>query len=175
MRRRLLVLSAPLLAAACGFQPVYMRTASGRPGPAQRELARVYVNIIPDRPGQELRQALQERFDDDSGTPAAYDLSVTFSIAGEGIAITQQDIATRLRLTANATYTLVSRGPHPVRLTAGSARAIQGLNIFDSQYFAADLENEAKQQSLADQCADQITNQLATYFRRQASKQVAQQ
>jgi LPS-assembly lipoprotein len=174
MHRRLFALSAPLLLAACGFQPLYMRTATDKPGPAQRELARIYVNLIPDRPGQELRQALQERFGDDSGTPAAYDLSVTFSISGEGIAITQQDIATRLRLTAIATYNLVTRGPHPTRVASGSARAIDGLNIFDSQYFAADLENEAKQQSLAQQCADQITNQLATYFRAQAAKQVAQ-
>ena len=53
----------------CGFQPVYMPTASGKAGVAQRELAAVYVPVIPDRPGQLLRQALQERFGNDSGTP----------------------------------------------------------------------------------------------------------
>ena len=55
-----------------------MPTASGKAGVAQRELAAVYVAIIPERPGQVLRQALQERFGDDSGTPAAYDLAVIF-------------------------------------------------------------------------------------------------
>ena len=54
----------------CGFQPVYMPTASGKPGVAQRDLSTVYVEIIPERPGQLLRQALQERFNDDSGTPS---------------------------------------------------------------------------------------------------------
>ena len=53
--------------AGCGFQPVYMPTASGKAGVAQRELASVYVPIIPERPGQLLRQALQERFGNDSG------------------------------------------------------------------------------------------------------------
>ncbi len=91
-------LGRPAALSGCGFQPVYMPTASGKAGVAQRELASVYVGIIPERPGQMLRQALQERFGDDSGTPAAYDLSVTFGISGEGIAIESNNIATRLRL-----------------------------------------------------------------------------
>jgi LPS-assembly lipoprotein len=157
----------------CGFQPVYMRTASGKPGPAQRELESVYVNLIPDRPGQLLRQALQERFSSDSGTPAAYDLAVTFSIAGEGIAITSNDIATRLRLTGIASYVLIGHDPQRTHLTAGSARVMSGLNIFDSQYFAVDLELERRQRDIAEQCADQITNQLAIWFRSRANKQIA--
>jgi len=60
-----------------------MPTASGKVGPAQRDLSSVFVQIIPERPGQLLRQALQERFGDDSGTPAAYDLSVNFGITGD--------------------------------------------------------------------------------------------
>jgi LPS-assembly lipoprotein len=156
--------------AGCGFQPVYMPTASGKAGPAQRELAAVYVKIIPERPGQLLRQALQERFRDDSGTPANYDLAVTFSIVGEGIAIETNDIATRLRLTGTASYTLNDRSPKATRLTSGSAHAMDAVNVFDSQYFAADLETEAKQKSIAEACADQITNQLATWFRARANR-----
>ena len=41
----------------------HMPTASGQPGPAQRELAAINVNLIPDRPGMLLRQALQDRFE----------------------------------------------------------------------------------------------------------------
>jgi LPS-assembly lipoprotein len=163
-------LASGLSLAGCGFQPVYMPTASGKAGPAQRELAAVYVKIIPDRPGQLLRQALQERFRDDSGTPATYDLAVNFSIVGEGIGIETNNIATRLRLTGNASYTLIDRSPKAARLTSGSARAIDAVNIFDSQYFAADLETEAKQKSIADACAEQITNQLATWFRARANR-----
>ena len=154
----------------CGFQPVYMPTASGKPGPAQRELAAVYVGIIPDRPGQLLRQALQERFSNDSGPSAAYDLSVTFSISGEGVAILPDALATRLRLSGTATYVLTSRDPKRTRLTSGSARAIDGVNIFDSQYFAADQEVEARQRYIAEECATQITNQLATWFRSRANR-----
>ena len=41
---------------------------------------------------------------------------------------------------------------------------MDGINIFDTQYFAADLENEAVQRRLADALADQITLQLAAFF-----------
>jgi hypothetical protein len=160
--------------AGCGFQPVYMRTASGKPGVAQRDLSTVFVEIIPERPGQLLRQALQERFNDDSGTPPAYDLKVTFSISGEGIAIETNDIATRIRLVGNATWTLLGRDQKRSTLTSGSARALDAVNIFDSQYFAADLETEAEQQRIAENIATQIASQLAIWFRQQAAKQAKQ-
>ena len=57
--------------AGCGFQPVYMRTASGKPGVAQRDLSTVFVEIIPERPGQLLRQALQEARDEQKRADAA--------------------------------------------------------------------------------------------------------
>lgn len=155
----------------CGFQPVYMPTASGKTGVAQRELASVYVGIIPERPGQLLRQALQERFSDDSGTPSVYDLNVTFGIAGEGIAIESDTIATRLRLIGTATWSLVGHDAKRTVLASGSARAMDDVNIFGSQYFAVDLEVEAEQKRIAENLATQIATRLAVWFRQQAAKQ----
>jgi LPS-assembly lipoprotein len=159
--------------AGCGFQPIYMPTASGKPGVAQRGLASVYVPIIPERPGQLLRQALQERLGDDSGTASAYDLRVSFSIAGEGIAIESDTIATRIRLTGVATWTLVDHDPAQHTLTSGSARAMDAVNIFDEQYFAADLETEAVQARMAEVIAQQIATQLAIWFRKQTPQTAA--
>ncbi len=154
----------------CGFQPVYMPTASGKAGVAQRDLASVFVEIIPERPGQLLRQALQERFGDDSGTPSRYNLHVTFGIGGEGIAIENNNLATRLRLTGNATWALLGHDDKRTTLTSGSARAIDAVNVFDSQYFAADQEVEADQKRIAENIATQIATQLAVWFRQQAAK-----
>lgn len=170
-RRWVCLGSLGVVLGGCGFQPVYMPTASGKAGVAQRDLASVYVAIIPDRPGQLLRQALQERFNNDSGTPAAYDLSVTFNVVGEGIAIETDNIATRVRLTGNATWTLLGHDAKRTPLTSGSARVLDGLNVFDSQYFAADLETEARQQRIAENLATQIATQLAIWFRQQAARQ----
>jgi len=156
--------------AGCGFQPVYMPTASGKAGVAQRELASVYVGIIPDRPGQLLRQSLQRHFGDDAGAPALYDLQVNFSIAGEGLGIQVNNIATRLRLTGNATWILTARDPARSSLTTGSARTIDAINVFNEQYFAADLEAEVARQRIAETLAQQITTQLAIWFRHRAAQ-----
>jgi LPS-assembly lipoprotein len=87
-RRQLLALGAGGALSGCGFQPVYMPTASGTAGAPQRELAAIQVALIPDRPGQLLRQALQDRLEmGASGVARRYDLTVSFWIAGEGIAV----------------------------------------------------------------------------------------
>jgi len=171
LSRRWLSLGVVAALGGCGFQPVYMPTASGKAGPAARGLQSVFVAIIPDRPGQLLRQALQERFGSDSGTPSEYDLQVSFGVAGEGIAIEANDIATRLRLIGNASWTLLAHDGKRTPLTSGSARFIDGLNIFDAEYFAADLETEAVQKRIADNIAQQITTQLAVWFRKRAAQQ----
>jgi LPS-assembly lipoprotein len=169
-RRRLLTLGAAGALAGCGFQPVYMPTASGRAGPAQRELAAIAVKLLPDRPGQLLRQDLQERLGSDSGeVPQRYSLAVSFSIAGEGIGIQPDNAATRVRLIGTATWTLSAQDPAQTRVTSGSARAMDDFNILDQQYFAADLENEQVQRRLAAALADQIAMQLAVFFRHRAA------
>jgi LPS-assembly lipoprotein len=169
-RRKLLLLGSAGLLAGCGFQPVYMPTASGRAGPAQRELAAIDVNLIPDRPGQLLRQDLQERLATDSdGTAHRYDLAVSFSISGEGIGIQLDNAATRIRLIGTARWTLKARDPTETQITSGSARAMDAFNVLDQQYFAADIDNEQMQRRLASELADQIAMQLAVFFRRRAA------
>jgi LPS-assembly lipoprotein len=168
-RRRLLALATGVSLSGCGFQPVYMPTASGKPGVARRELAAIEVAILPDRPGQLLRQALQERLDGSGiGVARRYDLNVGFFIAGEGIAIQPDSSVTRVREIGTAAWTLVAQDPGRTKLSSGSAKAVDAVNIIGSQYFAADMENEAVQRRLAEALADQITLQLAAFFRKRA-------
>lgn len=169
-RRQILALAAGVPLTGCGFQPVYMPTAGGSAGVAERELAAISVTRIPDRPGQLLRQALEARFAGaGEGVARKYDLSVSFGIAGEGIAILPDSSTTRIRATGSATWTLIMQDPTHTKLSNGFARAIDGYNIISAQYFASDLENEALQRRLADALADQITIQLAAYFRKRAA------
>jgi LPS-assembly lipoprotein len=179
LTRRLLTLGAlaggASLLGGCGFQPVYMPTASGKAGPPKRELATVFVRIIPDRPGQLLRLALQDDFASDSGIPPQYDLAVSYSISGEAIGIETTAIATRIRFIGNASWQLLAHDAKSSRLTGGSARYMDGINTFDGQYFASDLETEAVQQRIANEIAQQITIQLAIWFRQQADKQASRQ
>lgn len=173
--RRRRFLGASLLGGAgllggCGFQPIYMPTASGNAGPPKRELAKVFVRIISERPGQMLRQALQERFGSDSGAPSAYDLAVSFGVTGEAIGIESSSVATRYRFIGSASWSLLAHDPHSTRLTNGSARSMDGVNVFDGQYFAVDLETEAAEKRIAEAIAQQIATQLAIWFRQQAEK-----
>lgn len=164
------IIAAPLLA-GCGFHPVYGPGASGGDGAAAQGLAEISVGLIPERPGQLLRLALQERFER-AGIAAAhrYDLNVTFGISSDQIAILP-DItqATWVRLTGTAKFTLVSQDPNRPTLTSGVVREVDGYNLFNQQYFAADLENEQVQRRIAQAIADQIALRLASFFAKRAA------
>jgi LPS-assembly lipoprotein len=67
-------------------------------------------------------------------------------------------------LIANANWTLLSRDSKPAKITEGSDRLIDGFDIYDSQYFALDLDNEKVQRRLAEAMAERITLRLAMWF-----------
>ncbi len=163
----------PLLLAAalpgCGFSPIY--ASGGRTtGPAEEGLAAITVGLIPERSGQVLRQALQARFEHaGSGVPRAYDLTVAFGISSEAIAIEQDSSVTRIRLVASATWTLTAQDTQRRTLANGTARTFDGFNIINQQFFASDLQSEAVQRRMAEAVADQITLQLASYFKKHAT------
>ncbi len=170
-RRAFLALGAGAALAGCGFQPVYMPTASGQAGPAQRELAAINVNLIADRPGMLLRQALQDRFEGAERRHRA-----TLRPGGQFLDYRQrprdpaEHTVTRVRLIGHATWTLHAQDLARTNIINGSARAADAENILDTQYFAADLENETIQKRLAGEVADQITLQLAAFFRKRAAQ-----
>ena len=168
MRSRIRCLALALTAVGsltgCGFHPLYGSRTNGT-APRQ-ELAAISVELIPDRPGQLLRQALQQRMDHGEDTPKRFSLSVSFGVAGESIGIQRDTSSTRLREVATATWTLKALDPGSTVVTNGTARAIDGVNILDQQYFAADLEGETATKRITETVADEITQQIASYFAR---------
>ena len=155
--------------AGCGFHPLYA-TRDGETSPAQRELGAIDIGLIPDRSGQLLRQALQQRFEG-SGLALAkrYTLSISYGVAGDAINVQRDTTPTRLRQFGTAAWTLKKLDPQNTLVTNGTARSLDGINILDQQYFAADIESEASQRRLAENIADQITLQLASYFARHSA------
>jgi LPS-assembly lipoprotein len=162
-RRALLVGPIVLALPGCGFRPVYATSDSGD-SPAEIGLSTVAVGLIPNRTGQLLRQALQARLERESGKPKKFDLQVGYGIGGEAISIQQDTTATRIRIIGQANWTLMTRDVARSTVTSGTARAVDGLNTFDQQYFAQDLETETVQRRVAEALADRITLQLASYF-----------
>jgi LPS-assembly lipoprotein len=165
---RLAGLLAALLLAGCGFRPLYLpENASG--SIAANELAAIYVPVMGERAGQLMRQALQQRIEGaGTGIAKRYELIAPPGISGEGIAIQRDNSTTRVRLNGTATWTLRKLDVARTVLATGSARAVDGFNVLNQQYFAADLENAAAQKRIIDTMADQVVTQVAIFLRRRA-------
>ena len=156
---------AGLSLAGCGFHPLYAPDTISGISRVRTELAAISVANIPERPGQLLRQALQTRLSADETDPIQhYDLSVSFGISGEAIAIQPDSTATRERLVGTAQWKLLAQAAPKSILASGVARSLDDLNFIDQQPFASDLQNEAVQRRLATALADQIVEQIASYF-----------
>jgi LPS-assembly lipoprotein len=168
-RRGLGLLALAAMLPGCGFSPIYARSAPGTAGPAEAGMAAINVGLIPERTGQELRQALQARLNrGSSGVAQRYDLVATYALVGEPIGIQQDASITRVRLIGSSVWTLTAQDPLRTTLASGNARVLDGYNIIDQQYFAADMESEEVERRMAEALADQIAVQLAIYFKRHA-------
>jgi LPS-assembly lipoprotein len=167
----LLVLAAPMLA-GCGLRPLYAGGPGGAPGAAELGLSEINVPLLPERNGQLLRLALQARLDPEgAGRARRYDLVVSYGMSADVQGIDQASSApSRLRLVGVATWRLLAMDAQRTTLANGVARSADGMNLFDQQFFAQDLESEAVQRRIADAVADQLTMQLAAYFHKSAGK-----
>jgi LPS-assembly lipoprotein len=163
--RHLLAILTLSVVTGCGFHPLYAPSGAGTDSAAAAALAQISVKLIPERNGQLLRLALQERFER-SGIVSAhqYDLDVSFGVRGEGIAVIQDSTSTFVRFVGTAHYTLTSQDPSRSTITSGDVRAVDGHNAYVNQFFASNLEDEEVVRRLTRDLADQIALQLASFF-----------
>jgi LPS-assembly lipoprotein len=161
MRRLLAGLTVAALVglAGCGFRPVYA------PPGAHRFTGDVYVDIIPNRNGQLLRQALQEQLDGSQESPShGYILTVAYGEPGQAIGMRHDNTTSRLQINAFAIWSLrkVAGG---ATITSGTEHALDGANLIDGQFFYSDLNGEAINERVATNLANEIVLKLASYFR----------
>ncbi len=156
---------ALLALAGCGFHPVY--ATRGASAPAVVGLSQVDVALIPERFGQLTRQALEARLEvGGQGAVHRYRLVTTLGLSSDAISVLPDTVATHVRLIGTAHWTLMAEDASGATLAHGTARDVDGFDIIDQQYFAADLSNEAVQGRIAKALADQIALQLALYFQK---------
>lgn len=168
-RRAALLGGGAALLAGCGFRPLYAPAASGAPGPAAAEMAAIYVPVFADRPGQLLRQELQQRFEGTgTGTAKRYELVASIAINAEAIAIQRDSSSSRVRLIGSAPWVLRTLSLDHAVLAQGTSRILDGYNILNQQFFAADLESEVVVRRVAAALADQISTQVGAFFLRRA-------
>jgi LPS-assembly lipoprotein len=163
---RVAALGSAGLGAGCGFHPIYARNA-----PARVALGAVYVNLIPNRNGQLLRQALQGRLEGtDDAIAKRYTLAIAYSENVQVVNVQIDNSVTRLRTVGTATWTLAPVDNAYAKLAGGTARSVDGFNIADEQFFYEDLSEDAAEHRLADALADQIVIGLSLYFDKNPGK-----
>jgi LPS-assembly lipoprotein len=167
LTRRAGLIGAAASLGGCGFRPLYAPMSKG--GVVSEELAAVYIAVMNERPGQLLRQALQRRFESSAtGIAKRFELWGGLSAVPEAIAIQRDSSSSRMRLTGNAYWGLRKLDAAQTPLTNGNTRVIDGYNINDQEYFAAELEQAAAIRRIAETCADQITLSVASFLKKQA-------
>lgn len=163
MKRALLLLLC-LMLPACGFSPLYAQKNTAVAGSAAHALDQVYIENIPDREGQYLRNALIDRFYS-HGRPVDPRYALTIAPIRENLTdldITKDSSATRGQLRLDTTLSLVDRQGGQTVLKR-KLIAITSYNILQSR-FTTRVSEEAAWQNALDDLAGQIERQVALYF-----------
>jgi len=152
---------------ACGFQPIYTRQDSS--SNAAVELQKVQVNLINDRMGQKLHNALLDRLNP-RGRPAKpeYYLDVRMSTSKVNLGIQRDDTSTRAKLTIIATYSLKNREKDT--LFKSVSRSVSGYNIVDSDYATQSAEFDAIDRSVR-VISEDIRARLAVFLSQGGGRQ----
>lgn len=163
--RRGVLMAAGAVLGGCGLRPLYGEGSVD--AGVQARLAEINVQLIPERSGQLLRQALQARLERGAaGVARRYDLAVQVALSTDVIAVQIDSSPSRVRLAGNATWVLSAQDPQRSTVTSGSAREVDGYNIINQQFFAAELTSTSVQRRIMEALAEQITTQLAVHFAR---------
>jgi LPS-assembly lipoprotein len=163
MKKTLLALAAILTLSACGFQPLYAKRGPTG-GVAGEELAKVRIANIPDRTGQQLRNALIDRMQPQGPSEPTYRLEISLLEQQVNLGIQQDATATRGQLRYSGTYVL--RDASGKELVRESFRASPSFNILASEFGTILSSDDARTRGL-NQIADDITGRLALYFTRE--------
>lgn len=153
-----------LLLSACGFTPMY--GASGTTRQVQTALNDIYVEIIPDREGQYLRNRLIDRFHG-AGTPQSprYRLSLApLTERRTDLDITKTANTTRAQLRLGTKMTLRDTASGAVLLTR-DLTSTASYNVLASQ-FTTQVSEENTRLNVLDDLARQAEQQIVLYLKR---------
>ncbi len=157
-RRRLVASLAalPLVAAGCGFTPLYDEGS-----PAAGMGGRVEVGVIDGVAGLAMRERLVSRLG--PADQPTHRLSVSLAYDTTGVALTTESVTTRFDVIGRAEFALVPIGGGPAA-ASGRVRAVTGVSAPDlpaATAFAVESAERDAQRRLAIMLADQILMRLA--------------
>lgn len=151
------------LLTACGFKPLYGENELAPK--VVEDLASVYVEPIPDRIGQLVRNELSHRMTP-LGAPAEakYTLKVKLEEERDDVAIRQDESITRVNYRLTAVFELTALDAETV-LLVGNAWSMTAFDRVQSD-FATIVAQEDAQERLAKDVAEEIRTRIAVHFGR---------
>lgn len=161
-----LLVSACLLLAGCGFTPLYGSGGTTGGHAVQTALNDVYIDIIPDRAGQYLRNRLVDRFHG-AGTPERPRYRLALAPLQENrtnLDITKTATTTRaeLRLTTTLALRDAATGETVLKRDISAAGS---YNILPSQ-FATRVSEDNIRNNILDDLARQTEQHIVLFLRR---------
>lgn len=159
-RRRLLRAAAlapvALVAAACGFEPMYGTGTAARAG-----LGQVYVELIPSASGYVLRDWLINELG--PAVDPTHRLEVDLDLETEGVALTTQNVTTRFNVIGTARYRLVpmTGGPPVLSNTVETVAGFSAPESETSSAYASRVAEADATRRVARQLAERIALQLS--------------
>jgi LPS-assembly lipoprotein len=141
----------------CGLRPVY---AGGANGAVAQGLAGIDVSAISGREGWLVRNALNDRLGQGTGTTQnpRYRLDVLLDDQLEGLGLLTDDTIGRERRTLRARYQLVDVASGAIMVDA-TAQSDAGIDVVSSEYATIAAEQSALD-NIAQQVADRIVTRL---------------
>lgn len=156
-------LAASLLGlTGCGWAPIYATHNNANEGVATT-LSQVYIENIPDREGQILRNHLIDRmhFSTSPQSITHYSLSVALNGYVTDLGILENATASRQEWHQSADFTLVDSTGH--KLVTGKAISSVGYSKLTAEYGALTAQRSAKERALKE-IGEQIVNRISLYF-----------
>jgi hypothetical protein len=135
----------------------------GLAGGGSAALSAIEVGRIPERQGQLLRDELQRRFEGGGGDGRKiYLLEASMSVRADDVGIEFGTTSpSRFRMTGVANWRLVRSDGDQDTVASGFAKAVDGYDTIDPQYFYSDLQREKTVKRIASALADEITLEIS--------------
>ena len=145
----------------CGFSPVYQSGSGSVAKELLLEMAKVDIEVIPDREGQMLRNFLFDRMQPrGQAKKLLYSLKTRVNVTTRDLGVQLDETTARSRVDINASYTLSGNG---VSRTFTS-RSASSFSTVDVEYASLVAEQDAIERSLRT-IADEMTVRVAAVLK----------
>ncbi len=161
MFRVAIAATACAVVAGCGFEPLHAR----KTGAAPSLLAKIRIEPITDRIGQQLHNLLLDRLNP-KGRPVAarYVLSVKLTESLQQLGVRKDEVATRANLVMRASFRL-ARAKDDFTLLKANAISANSYNILRSEFATLSAENDARARAVRE-LSDEIRTRIGIYLSR---------